>query len=59
MAQLGEVRVPAAKAMQSLTIKVRVTGLRRFKLRLWLGTQLLKLAAWVIGANIEIEVQQP
>lgn len=56
MASIGEVRVPAAKAIQSLTLKVRVTGMRRFRIRMWLAIRLLKLAAWVIGTGIEIEL---
>jgi hypothetical protein len=56
MAKLGEVRFPVAKALQSMTLQVRVTGLRRFRIRVWLGIRLLKLAAWVIGTGINIEL---
>jgi hypothetical protein len=32
-----------------LTIEFRVTGVKRLKIRLWIATRLIKLAAWIAG----------
>ena len=38
-------------------MKVNVTIASEFVVRLWIAKQLLQLAAWVIGARIEIKDQ--
>jgi hypothetical protein len=48
-----EVVVPIRKLDKTtMTVSVKLT--REFWLRLWLGTRLLKLAAYVLGCRIEI-----
>lgn len=39
----------------SLTVEIQVTGMRWFRFRLWAGSRILKLAAYVIGCGIEIK----
>lgn len=39
---------------QSVKMEVRVIGLQRFKFRVWLGTGLIRLGAWVVGTDIEV-----
>ncbi len=51
MADIGGISVPLSKVMSSVTVKVTVTGVRVFKLRLWTGALLIKLAAIVIGCS--------
>ena len=41
----------------TLNVRVRLTGLRIFALRVWLGTRLIRLAALVLGCNIAIETE--
>lgn len=54
MAELGKLR--ASDLLKSVTLTVKITGLRSFRVRVWLGVQLLKLAARIIGVGkIEIE----
>ena len=36
-------------------ITVNLRGLTQWKLRVWIGTQLIRLAAWVMWVNIEFE----
>lgn len=50
----GPVRVPAASVMRDVTMTVEVTGLTVWRLRLWLGLQLMRLAARVIGCGIRV-----
>lgn len=43
-----------AQIMKETTINVRVTGMPVLRVRLWLGTQLLKLARAVIGCMMDV-----
>lgn len=54
---IGEVNVPMSEVMSGLTLNVRITGMKITKARLWLGEQLLKLAALVMGCGIEISLE--
>ena len=44
----------AVKCM-TMTVHISMTGIRWFKLRLWIGSRLIKLAASIIGCGIEIK----
>lgn len=39
-----------------VTMTFRVKGLRGFGARIWVGTRLIKLAAWIIGVGVVVEV---
>lgn len=43
------------EAMRNITIKVKLTGVRRARVRMWLGAKLFALAAWITGTDWEIE----
>ena len=49
---------PMKQVTQSVTLKVRIRGRRSFKFRMWVGTRLLVLAAWVIGTQISIDLDK-
>jgi hypothetical protein len=42
--------------MSDITLNVDVTGLRVWKVRVWIGCQVIKLAALVMGTGIHIEM---
>ena len=46
---------PAAHAMRKISLIVDVTGVRTWRLRLWLGGLLLQCAALVMGCGIRFE----
>lgn len=50
-------RVPMSVVARRVTMHVTMTGVRRFTLRLRLATQLLRLAAWVAGFGIRIDME--
>ncbi|QUT07934.1 hypothetical protein KFK14_11395 [Sphingobium phenoxybenzoativorans] len=52
MAAVHPIHMP--KLMSKVTLKVKVSGQRRTKLRIWIGSQILKAAAIVIGCGIEV-----
>ncbi len=39
----------------SLTLKIEITGVRKYRIRLWVGCQLIKLAAHIMRMGIEIK----
>ena len=43
--------------MRRVTIVVKVTGIRRGKVRNWLGVKLMELAAVVFGCSVEVDIQ--
>ncbi len=49
--------IPISKAMQQVTMKVRLKGVRSFKVRLTVSVWLLRLAALLPGCNVQVEQQ--
>ena len=43
------------EALKEITIEVKIVGFRSWRVRLWIGTWLLQLAAWVIGCGLNIK----
>lgn len=52
MTTISNISMP--KAMKQVTLHMVVTGICRTRARIWLGTQLLRLAGAVIGCGVEI-----
>ena len=38
-----------------LEITVNLRGMTQWKVRVWLGVQLIRLAAWIMWVNVEFE----
>ena len=57
MADLTErtINIPMASVAKDLTVNVKLTGLRRWHLRLQLGLVLMRFAIWVSGMGFEVE----
>lgn len=51
----AEISMP--KIMHEITIEATVTGVRRSRLRIWLGSKGMMLAAAVMGCNVEVEIR--
>lgn len=49
-------RISMAQVLKDTTIRIRITGKLRAAVRMWLGVRLLKVAAAVIGCQIQIAV---
>lgn len=52
MATISSISMP--RAMKQVTLHMVVTGKRRTRVRLWLGSRLLRLARAIIGCGVEI-----
>lgn len=48
-------KVSVGDATKALSIKVTVVGIKRFRIRLAIASQLLKLASWVSPIRVEIK----
>lgn len=55
MSAVDTVNVRAASILRDVTLHVKLKGLRVLRMRIWLGTKLVMLAALVMGCNIDIE----
>jgi len=55
MATCDAIDFPISTAMNELVVKVRVTGIKVFRVRFWIGKNLFLLAAWIMGCGIEVE----
>lgn len=51
-----QIDVPIGLVMRGITLHVRITGLRIWRVRMWLGMQLLQCAARIMGCGIRVEV---
>ena len=50
--------VPMSKIVNTLTLTVKLSGVRVMYTRIWLGTMLIRVAAYVIGVrNVELELK--
>jgi hypothetical protein len=51
------INVPVVSVMRrmTLTATVTVTGVRVWRVRLWCGVQLIKLAAYIMGTGFRVE----
>jgi hypothetical protein len=57
MGSLGvkKIYIGDMKPLENVTITLKVTGLKVLRVRLWLGRQLLKLSAKVLGCGFKID----
>lgn len=53
---VGTIHVPISELTGSITVVVTVKGLRAFNMRVWLGIQIMKLAALVLPFETRVEV---
>ena len=50
--------ISVSEVIADTCLEVTITGVKTFKIRMYLGMQLLKLAAWVIGCQIELSINE-
>jgi len=50
------IELPMSEVARNLTVEIRVSGVKTWRGRLWLGARLIRLAVWVIGCQSNIEV---
>ncbi|GAG16972.1 unnamed protein product [marine sediment metagenome] len=48
--------IVVSEVMKNVVLNVEITGIVKFKIRTFIGVQLIKLAAWIIGCGIQIEL---
>lgn len=45
-------------AMRNVTMTIRITGQREFRIRTWVAVRLMAVAAVVLGCNIAVEMER-
>lgn len=58
------ISIPASKLFKrdngtnsvDLVATITVTGMRRFKVRVWIATHLIRLAAYTLGCGVSVDV---
>ena len=50
------VAVPMSAVLAKTTIALKVTGLYRARVRMWMGIRLMRIAALVIGCKIDLDL---
>lgn len=58
-AMQDSIDVKMSDVAKSMSITVRVTGVRVFNLRMWITIQIVKLVAFVAPVNTFVEVEGP
>ena len=48
--------IAVSKVMKDVILNVTITGIVKFKVKLFLTIQLIKLAAWILGCEIQFEI---
>lgn len=51
----SQLEIPIAKVAPELTVTVKVRGVRGYMVRFWIGSRLIRLAAWILQCNVVIE----
>jgi hypothetical protein len=54
MAQINSIAM--GKLMKNVACEITLTGVKIFKIRMWVGIQVLKFAIWVIGMRGKVMV---
>ncbi len=52
---MRSVEVNAGELMHHTTMHIRITGVRTFRARIWLGVRLISLAARIMGMGVQVE----
>ena len=52
---LAEMNIPIQKVMKSSTIRLKVTGMRRFRFGLWLLAKHARVTRWICGGKWTVE----
>ncbi len=55
---MADFAMPIGKVVSQLVLQIRVTGLRTLRVRVWLGLQVMKLAAAIIGTQVSISIEK-
>lgn len=50
-----DVTIPIQPLIDNVTMTVNVSGVRAAQVQLWIGLQLIRLAARVIGCRIDVD----
>ena len=50
------ITIDSREVMEDLTLHFELTGIKRFRMRVWIAVRLVKLAAKVLGTACDLKV---
>ena len=53
---IGKINTPISEIVDGLHINIKLTGVKVFRIRLFIFKSLIKLAAFILGSSITVEV---
>lgn len=56
MVDTADFTVDASELAHKITLRISVTRTREMKFRFWLGSKVLRMAAWILPCVVEIEM---
>ena len=54
---MAQARVSMGELMGGVIVHLEVTGIKRARLRAWLGIHLMRLGAWVTGVTVDVRLE--
>ena len=54
---MADAVINMGKVLRDVTVFVKIVGMKPARARLWAGAQVMKLAALIMGCDIEIEAE--
>lgn len=58
MCQMSQINIPINDLTKHITVNVRITGHKIWMIKLYAGKALIKLAARIMGTNVEISINE-
>ena len=52
-----EITIPASRVSNNVTATIRLTGMKPFRLRCFVGFWIIRVGAWVLPINTVIETE--
>jgi len=57
MQRIDSCSIPISKATEDIMVTIKVTGIKQWGLRLWIGRQLIKMVARIMPIRVEVEME--
>jgi hypothetical protein len=51
---VADAKVQASELLRNMTLRVRLVGVKTMRVRVWIGTRVIRLGAAIIGCAIEL-----
>lgn len=49
--------IPISRVVETMTLNIKIHGIKRFRVRLWLAAKCFRLGARLIGCKVNMEIE--